>query len=120
MLDYCCFRNSFYGDFGLNHVFAVTFSPILVHDQSWQEKYYVNVKNTIRGVSLSKVLNLHEKILLWHKLDVLKIQIEPIFGFEKDFIRKATIESGNDFDAMLDAIGMYEEEKNAKFRRTES
>ena len=126
VLDSHCFRNSFYGGFGLNHVFAVIFSPILVNSQSWQEEYYVNVKNVVRGVSLSKILNLHNKILLWHKLCDEKRQVEPIFGFDKDFVRRATMESADfeltsddenktTFGAITRAIKIYEEEKNAKF-----
>lgn len=129
VLNDCCFKYSFYGEFGLNHIFAVIFLPLLNHVYvgNWQEKYFVRIKKSIIRVSLSKILNLHNKILLWHQTCGKCDKAKPIFGLDNAFVRKATIESRefeldsdedrkfDGYHSMTDAIEIYYTEKNLGF-----
>ena len=129
VLNDCCFRYAFYGEFGLNHIFAVIFSPLLAYTYvgNWQEKYFVRIKKSLIRVPLSEVLNLHNKILSWHQTCGQCGKAKPIFGLDAEFLRKATIESREfelDSDengkfygchAMSDTLEMYYAEKNLGF-----
>jgi hypothetical protein len=111
VLDNCCYRNSFYGDFGLNHVFAVIFLPILVSGVSWQKKYGVDIRGPYDEAlgerhSLFQILELHREILKWHETKG-KTEVNPIYRFGEDFVRKATIETGHSNDAVEHTLRRY-------------
>ena len=97
VLDSCCHRNSFYGHFGLDHVFAVIFLPILVSSITWQKKYYVSIasahdENWGEKHSLFQILKIHHEILKWHETKG-KSEVHPIFRFGEDFVKNATVET---------------------------
>ena len=104
LLDNCCYRNSFYGDFGLNHLFAVIFLPILVSSITGQKKYFVNIQGRFDEAwgerhSLFQILKIHREILKWHETKG-ETEVNPIFRFGEDFVKKATVETGHSNSAM--------------------
>jgi hypothetical protein len=103
VLDGCCYRNSFYGDFGLNHVFTVIFLPILVCNITNQKKYFVDIQGRFDEAwgerhSLFQILQIHREILKWHETKG-QSEVNPIYRFGEDFVRKATVET-NDRNAI--------------------
>lgn len=111
LLDNCCYRNSFYGDFGLNHIFAVIFLPILISNIGWQKKYGISIHSPFDEAfgekhSLFQILKVHHEILKWHETG--ETEVTPIYRFGEDFVNKATEKSiGLGID---DAIATYNEE----------
>ena len=99
LLDSCCHRNSFDGDFGLNHVFAVIFLPILISTVIGQKKYGVDIRGRFDEAwgerhSLFQILEIHREILKWHETKGAT-EVIPIYRFGKDFVEKATVETGH-------------------------
>jgi len=111
LLDKCCYRNSFHGDFGLNHVFAVIFLPILVSSITGQKKYYVSIagahdENWGEKHSLFQILQIHREILEWHETNG-ETEVNPIFRFGEDFVQKATTQTARDSSVVSDALEDY-------------
>ena len=111
VLDGCCYRNSFYGDFGLNHVFAVIFLPILVSSVTGQKKYGVDIQGRFDEAwgerhSLFQILKVHYEILKWHDAKG-KTEVNPIYRFGEDFVKKSTIQTGHSNDAMDYTLARY-------------
>jgi hypothetical protein len=111
VLDNYCYRNSFYGDFGLNHVFAIIFQPILTSTVVGQKKFFVSIRGRFDEAwgeknSLFQILELHREILKWHETKG-GIEVEPIFRFDQDFVDNATIKTGHTHSAMNFTIGHY-------------
>lgn len=111
VLNNFCFRNSFYGDFGLNHIFAVIFLPILINSVTSQKKYYVSIAGRFdegfgEKNSLFQILKLHREVLKWHETKG-QTEVNPIFRFGEDFVQKATVETGHSNSAMEYTLGRY-------------
>jgi len=111
VLDSCCYRNSFYGDFGLNHVFAVIFLPVLVSSITGQRKYFVDIQGRFDEAwgerhSLFQILEIHREILKWHE-NKGKTEVTPIYRFGEDFVQKATSKTGHSNSAMEYALTRY-------------
>lgn len=128
VLDNYCFRNSFFGHFGLNHIFAVIFLPLLVKDDKWQKNFWIAIKKAFRKITLFGILEIHKEILSWHQTKGAT-KVCPIFGLHEDFVHKATYESSkfvmesgkiiNSKTDIAEAIKTYEEVK-LKFGRVQS
>jgi hypothetical protein len=115
VLNSCCYRNSFYGDFGLNHVFAVIFLPILISSVTGQKKYFVSISGHFdesfgEKNSLFQILEIHREILKWHETKG-ETEVNPIFRFGEDFVKNATLETGHSNSAMEYTLERYEEVK---------
>ena len=111
VLDSCCYRNSFYGDFGLNHVFAVIFLPVLVSSITGQRKYFVDIQGRFDEAwgekhSLFQILQIHREILEWHETNG-ETEVNPIFRFGEDFVQKATTQTARDSSVVSDALEDY-------------
>ena len=111
VLNNFCFRNSFYGDFGLNHVFAVIFLPILVSSVTEQKKYFVDIQGRFDEAwgerhSLFQILEIHREILKWHE-NKGKTEVTPIYRFGEDFVQKATSKTGHSNSAMEYTLTRY-------------
>jgi len=111
LLNGCCHRNSFYGDFGLNHVFAVIFLPILIANVTGQKKYFVSIRGRFdegfgEKNSLFQILEIHREVLKWHETKG-ETKVNPIFRFGEDFVKKATVETGHHNSAMEYTLGRY-------------
>lgn len=124
LLNNCCYRNSFYGDFGLNHVFAIIFQPILISTVVGQKKFFVSIRSQFDQAfgeknSLFEILRLHNEILKWHKTKG-ESEVEPIFRFGQDFVDNATVRTGHSNDAMDYTLECYLEVQSNYGRRTES
>jgi len=116
VLDDCCYRNSFYGDFGLNHVFAVIFLPILVGNVTNQKKYFVDIHGRFDEAfgerhSLFQILEVHREILKWHETKG-QTEVNPIFRFGEAFVQKATIETCHTSSAVEYTLERYAEVKS--------
>ena len=110
VLDSCCHYNSFYGDFGLNHVFDVIFLPIIIGNVTRQKKYFVDISSCFyfglgERNSLFQVLKIHREILKWHETKG-ETEVNPIFSFSKDFVRNSTLETGHS-KSTEDAVANY-------------
>ncbi|KKS43882.1 hypothetical protein A3B93_01630 [Candidatus Nomurabacteria bacterium RIFCSPHIGHO2_02_FULL_42_24] len=115
VLNNFCFRNSFYGDFGLNHIFAVIFLPILINSVTSQKKYYVSIAGRFdKGFgeknSLFQILKLHHEVLKWHETKG-QTEVNPIFRFGEDFVRNSTLETGHSNSAIEYTLGRYTDVK---------
>jgi len=115
VLDNCCYRNSFYGDFGLNHVFSIIFLPILVSSVTGQKKYGVDIRGHFDEAwgerhSLFQILEIHREILKYHETKG-EAKVNPIFRFGEDFVKKATIETGDSNDALNYTLERYADVK---------
>lgn len=104
LLDKCCYKNSFYGHFGLNHIFAVIFLPILITTAKAQKKWRISVESYFGGRdSLSFILRVHREIVSEYESKgenintVGSLDLRP---FWRDFVEKATLETGNSDSAM--------------------
>jgi len=111
VLDGCCYRNSFYRDFGLNHVFAVIFLPIWVSSVTRQKKYFVDIQGRFDEAwgernSLFQILEIHREILKWHETKG-KTEVNPIYRFRADFVQKATLKTGHSNLAMKYTLERY-------------
>jgi|GEM_PF-5667664 len=105
LLDNCCYRNSFYGHFGLNHVFAVIFLPILISNAKSQRGWRVSVESYCGGRdSLAFILRAHREIMSEYesngekKNTIGSLDLRP---FWRDFIEKATAETGHSKEAQM-------------------
>ena len=99
ILNARCYRNSFWGDFGLNHVFAVIFLPILISSVTGQKKYGVDIQGRFDEAwgerhSLFQILEIHRQIQKWHETKG-ETEVNPIYRFGEDFVKKATILTDN-------------------------
>ncbi len=111
VLDNCCHRNSFYGDFGLNHVFSVIFLPILIGSVTTQKKYFVDIQGRFDEAwgerhSLFQILEIHREILKWHETKG-QTEVNPIYRFGEDFVKKSTVETGHSNEAIVYTMERY-------------
>lgn len=111
LLNGCCHRNSFYGDFGLNHVFAVIFLPINIGNVTRQKKYHVDIHGRFDEAwgerhSLFQILEIYREILKWHETKG-QTEVNPIYRFGQDFVDKATIETAEDQNAVNEQLELY-------------
>jgi hypothetical protein len=116
VLDNCCYKSSFYGHFGLNHLFAVVFLPILITTVKAQKKWRISVESFCGGRdSLFFILRMHREILREYeskgekKNTIGSLDIRP---FWRDFLEKATAEVGTSNEAIDYQMAMYLEVKS--------
>lgn len=62
-LESFCQRYSFYGEFGINHVFYLCIAPLLVAEESWQKEYSIKVNGPNDYVKLFNLLRQTENIV---------------------------------------------------------
>ncbi len=115
LLDNCCYKSSFYGHFGLNHVFAIIFLPILITTAKAQKKWRISIESYLGGRdSLSFILRIHREILTElesngeQKNIVSSLDLRP---FWRDFVEKATMEMEYSNSAMEHTLERYTEVK---------
>jgi len=116
LLDGCCYKSSFYGHFGLNHIFSVVFLPILITTAKEQKTWRISLESYFGGRdSLSFILRVHREILAEYeskcerKNTVESFDLKP---FWRDFVEKATTESQETSDVVDYQMARYLEVKS--------